>query len=206
MSEQLPLRALEAFVAVARARSLSRAATMLNITVPAVSRRVRILEQYLGAKLFDRLPRGLALTEAGERYFAELAPAWERMRNATLSARVPARRDAFRVSVIATFAANWLLPRLMRCRERFAGREIELETSADFVDLRARRDLDGAIRLGRGPARESPSVSIRLCSPTWRAGGWSASGPTASRSPAVSISCGAPTVPWTDPSRPSATG
>jgi len=72
---QLPLRAVEAFVAAARALSLTGAATALNLTVPAVSRRIHILERYLGVRLFHRLPRGLALTEAGQKYFAELGPA-----------------------------------------------------------------------------------------------------------------------------------
>jgi LysR family transcriptional regulator, glycine cleavage system transcriptional activator len=70
----LPLRSLEAFVVVARALSLTRAAAALNITVPATSRRIKILESHLGARLFDRLPRGLALTAAGERYFRMASP------------------------------------------------------------------------------------------------------------------------------------
>lgn len=147
----LPLRSLEAFVVVARALSLTRAAAMLNITVPAVSRRIQLLERHLGVRLFDRLPRGLALTAAGERYVAELGPAWDAVRAATEAASVPARRNAFRVSVIPTFAANWLVPRLARSSTALGNLEIELETSPDIVDLAERRDLDCAIRLGRGP-------------------------------------------------------
>ncbi|SJZ78236.1 LysR family transcriptional regulator, glycine cleavage system transcriptional activator [Enhydrobacter aerosaccus] len=147
---QLPLRAIEAFVAAAREGSLARAALVLSITVPAVSRRVQILEQQLGVRLFHRLPRGLALTSAGERYFAELGPAWEVLQKATAAARISARRP-LRISVIPTFAANWLLPRLARDGMRPAGMEIELETSADYVDLEIRQDIDCALRLGRGP-------------------------------------------------------
>lgn len=147
----LPLRSLEAFVVVARALSLTRAAAALNITVPAASRRIKILESHLGVRLFDRLPRGLALTAAGERYVAELGPAWDAMRAATEAARAPARRNGFRVSVIPTFAANWLVPRLAKSGGALGNLEIELETSPDIVDLVQRRDLDCAIRLGRGP-------------------------------------------------------
>ena len=148
---QLPLRAVEAFVAAARALSLTGAATALNLTVPAVSRRIHILERYLGVRLFHRLPRGLGLTEAGEKYFTELGPAWEIMGKATAAARNPARRGLFKVSVMPTFAANWLLPRLVEGRARLGGMEVELETSGDLTDLQARPDLDCAIRLGRGP-------------------------------------------------------
>lgn len=83
---QLPLRSIEAFVLVARVLSLQKAATALNITVPAVSRRIQLLERHLGTRLFDRLPRGLALTPAGESYIADLGPAWDAVQAATASA------------------------------------------------------------------------------------------------------------------------
>ena len=129
---QLPLRSVEAFVLVARLLSLSKAATALGITVPAVSRRIQLLERHLGTRLFDRLPRGLALTAAGESYIADLGPAWDAVQAATASARAPSRRNALKVTVIPTFAVNWLLPRL--ARRRPAGMEIEIETLPDIVD------------------------------------------------------------------------
>lgn len=147
---QLPLRAIEAFVMAARGRSLARAATTLNITVPAVSRRVRILEQHLGVQLFERLPRGVALTPAGERYFGELGPAWTALEAAMAASRTSSPR-LLRVSLIPTFATNWLLPRLARLHGSTASLDIDLETSADYVDLANREDIDCVIRLGRGP-------------------------------------------------------
>lgn len=147
----LPLRSVEAFVIVARALSLGRAATTLNITIPAVSRRIQILEQYLGVRLFHRLPRGLALTWAGEKYIADLGPAWDAVRLATAAAKA-SEHAALKVSVIPTFAANWLLPRLARAQDAgVAGLDVELETSPDIIELATRPDIDCAIRLGRGP-------------------------------------------------------
>lgn len=136
---------------VARVLSLARAASAMNLTVPALSRRIQMLERDLGVPLFHRLPRGLSLTEAGAAYAATLAPAWDAVCSATEAARMRARRRTIRVSVMPTFAANWLMPRLARFHADHAGVEVELETSADPVDLRARPDLDGAIRLGKGP-------------------------------------------------------
>ena len=101
-------------------------------------------EAELGMQLFERLPRGLALTEAGAAYSAALAPAWERMQAATDALRGDRRLT---VSVMPSFAANWLVPRL-------AGGEVPglvVETSADCVDLGSRTDLDCAVRLGIGP-------------------------------------------------------
>lgn len=147
---QLPWGSIEAFVVAARAGSLARASTLLNITVPAVSRRIRILERFLGRPLFHRLPRGIGLTAAGEAYLEELGSAWDAVGVATMSAKACPRADRFRVSVIPTFAANWLLPRLAQATSSLAA-QIEIETEPDIVNLAERRDLDCAIRLGRGP-------------------------------------------------------
>lgn len=148
---RLPFQAIEAFVVVARSLSLTQAAAGMALTVPAVSRRIQLLEQELGVKLFQRLPRGLRLTEAGAAYFQALLPAWDTIRAATEAARAPTGRRTLKVSVMPSFAANWLVPRLGRFQARHHGVEIELETSGELVDLRARPDLDCAIRLGKGP-------------------------------------------------------
>ena len=60
---------LFAFYEVARAGSVSAGAQQLRVSQPAVTREIRELEDRLGAVLFDRLPRGVALTEAGTMLF-----------------------------------------------------------------------------------------------------------------------------------------
>ena len=57
---------LKAFLAVARVGHLTRAADQLHITQPAVSKQIKALEEELGVLLFDRLPSGMALTQAGQ--------------------------------------------------------------------------------------------------------------------------------------------
>ena len=67
MSVSLPTtRSLQVFEAVARHDSVGRAALELHISQPAVSAQVAALERQVGAKLFDRQPRGVRLTAAGE--------------------------------------------------------------------------------------------------------------------------------------------
>ena len=68
---------LSAFVAVARLGSFTRAAAELNLSQPALSRRIRMIERALGGMLFDRLPEGARLTEAGRAFmpFAEIGRA-----------------------------------------------------------------------------------------------------------------------------------
>jgi LysR family glycine cleavage system transcriptional activator len=148
---RLPLQPIEAFVVVARSLSLAKAAFIMNLTVPALSRRIQLLEHHLGVRLFHRLPRGLSLTDAGATYFHALAPAWDTVHEATEATLARTTRRTIKVSVMPTFAANWLVPRLNRFHSQHAGIEVELETSPDLTDLLVRPDLDCAIRLGKGP-------------------------------------------------------
>jgi DNA-binding transcriptional LysR family regulator len=61
----MDVNALQAFTAVADHRSFSEAAAQLHLTQPAVSKRIRQLENELGERLFDRIARRVQLTEAG---------------------------------------------------------------------------------------------------------------------------------------------
>ena len=74
---KVPLHALPGFIATARLGSLSRAAASLHLTVSALSHQMRGLEDQLRKRLFERRPRGLALTDAGERLFAAVAPHYD---------------------------------------------------------------------------------------------------------------------------------
>src|SRR5262245_23685559 len=72
-----PLNWLRAFEASARHLSFSRAAGDLNLTATAVSHQVRSLERHLRHPLFERLPRGLRLTEMGAAYLPYVRRAFE---------------------------------------------------------------------------------------------------------------------------------
>jgi DNA-binding transcriptional LysR family regulator len=67
-SDDLDLRAVRYFVAVAEARHYGHAAAELHIAQPYLSRQIRGLEQRVGARLLDRGPRGTSLTGAGEAF------------------------------------------------------------------------------------------------------------------------------------------
>ena len=69
-----PLHALQAFVAIARTRNLTRAATQLNLTVSALSHQMRALEERMNQRLLLRGPRGVTLTPQGERLLENIAP------------------------------------------------------------------------------------------------------------------------------------
>ena len=76
------LRALEYFVAAANARSFSKAARTLEVTVPAMTRLVGELEKRLGVRLLDRSNRGLSLTADGARYLDTCRPLLQQLARA----------------------------------------------------------------------------------------------------------------------------
>lgn len=111
LRNRLPaLNALRAFEASARHLNFRLAAEELGVTQGAVAQHVRALEADLGIRLFERLPRSLALTVPGRSYAAQLRRAFELMTEATAALRPEPER--LTISVTPTFAAKWLLPRL----------------------------------------------------------------------------------------------
>jgi DNA-binding transcriptional LysR family regulator len=137
---------LRIFLAIARQGSLSAAARALKVTQPTVGRRLKGLEDALGARLFDRLPEGFAPTDAG----AELLPLAEAMeRHAQAVDRQQAgftkeARGVVRISAWETFA-QFLTDHLTVLRARLPEVEIELSVTHILADL-LRREADLLIR------------------------------------------------------------
>lgn len=145
-----PLATLRAFEAAARHQSFKNAASELGVTPTAISHQVRLLEETLGVRLFDRKPRQVVLTDVGQELypvlrdgFAAFAKAVDRVRNRPVS-------RSMTVSVIPSFAAKWLLPRLSRFQAEYPDINLRLHTSPEAVDL-AGGVADAAIRYGVGP-------------------------------------------------------
>src|SRR6202000_399942 len=107
-----PLNALRAFEAAARHLNFSRAADELSVTRGAVSQQIQNLEDYVGAALFKRTPKGLLLTDAAQTALAALREAFGRL--AAAASLLPAAVDGRRLTLTAppSFAAKWLVPRL----------------------------------------------------------------------------------------------
>jgi LysR family transcriptional regulator, glycine cleavage system transcriptional activator len=171
-SSASPLRALQAFSAVARTGSVVGAAEELTVTASAISHLVRQLERRLGVVLFTRKGRGLTPTLDGERLAAAVGPALVTIDDALSGLR---RRSAeLRISMLSSFAVHWLIPRLSRFQTQHPNIELFLSTSTRIVDLTAEA-FDCAIRLGRGGW---PNVAadelyreelVTACSPLWLA-------------------------------------
>jgi LysR family transcriptional regulator, glycine cleavage system transcriptional activator len=142
-----PLNALRAFEAAARLGSLKAAAQEASVTHGAISRHIRLLEDWIGAPLFLRHNRRLVLTELGQVYLGEIAPAFQRIARATDDARNRRRRKLLRVNALSTFTVRWLLPRLTDFRGRHPEIDVEVTTSNDAVDA-AGEAADVTIRGG----------------------------------------------------------
>ena len=145
-----PLSSLRPFEAAARLESFSRAAEELHLTHGAVSHQVRALEEHLGAPLFARHGKRVALTAAGRDFAERVRSALDEIARAAEELK-PARRDhRLTVSVLPSFATGWLMPRLIRFME--AHPKIEVNVMATLALAEFERDeVDVAIRFGVGP-------------------------------------------------------
>jgi LysR family glycine cleavage system transcriptional activator len=143
-----PLVPLQAFVLVARLRNLSRAAEQMHLTVSALSHQIRALEERLDRRLFDRGPRGVKLTLEGEKLLEAVGAPLDAIERAMKPYR-ERRGDVLTLSMMATFASSWLLPRLPRFVALHPELELNLQSSIDLVDFE-RDGVDAAMRYGRG--------------------------------------------------------
>lgn len=171
MSRLPSLNGLRAFEAAARHLSFTQAATELNVTQTAISHQIRRLEQELGAPLFVRRNRTLALTAVGAEYLPAIRAAFQDLHLATDRLRGRGADRVLTISSLASFAAKWLLPRLAEFQEREPTIDVRITTSTDLVDFR-RDNVDAAIRYGRGrwPGLDATWLMadelFPVCSPT----------------------------------------
>ena len=144
-----PLNALRAFEAAARHMNFSRAADELSVTPGAVSQQIQNLEDYIGAPLFKRTPKGLLLTDAAQTALPALREAFDRLAEAAslLTAAEEGRR--LTVSVAPSFAAKWLVPRIGRFEAAHPEVEVWVNAGLELVDFTS-GEIDLAIRYGSG--------------------------------------------------------
>lgn len=172
-----PLASLRAFEAAARHLSFAKAAEELLVTPGAVSQQVKLLEDWLGLALFRRLPRGVLLTDAGQLYGNELREIFARLVGAGERVRRQAETPILTVSMTASLAMRWLIPRLATFRARHPEIEVRVEVSTALTDF-ARENVDVAIRHSAGPSWPGlhaellfPLVVFPVCSPALLAAG-----------------------------------
>jgi DNA-binding transcriptional LysR family regulator len=150
------LSQLEAFIEVARARSVSRAADALFLTQPALTARIQGLERDLGAELFVRTPRGMRLTEAGEVFLPFAARSLETLADGRRLVNAFERGGAGRLTLgaapaVSTYVLPAVLKRFSISHPRVAV-SVKTGHSEEILDLVLREQADlGLVRALRHP-------------------------------------------------------
>jgi DNA-binding transcriptional LysR family regulator len=133
-----PLNSLVAFEAAARHLSFTLAAHELNVTQGAISRQVRLLEDYLGKTLFERTTRAINLSPTGSQYYETVRTALMQLAHATGEIRHWQGAQQVTVVTSTAMASLWLLPKVaefQRDNEEIDLRSIAYDQVKDFTRL-----------------------------------------------------------------------
>jgi DNA-binding transcriptional LysR family regulator len=135
------------FVAVAETRSLAGAARRLRTSHPTIGRKIAALERQLGTRLFARSNDGLSLTSQGRKFreHADAMAAAALRAEAAASATGEQARGVVKLSIGATLAAHWLMPRLEPFLRDHDHIQLEIITHPFPASVR-RREADVVLR------------------------------------------------------------
>jgi LysR family glycine cleavage system transcriptional activator len=164
------LKSLQAFESAARHMSFTLAAQELNVTPGAISQQIRLLEEFLEIRLFQRLNRTIVLTDAGLLLLPETRKGFEHLRDAVSQVQRRADGGPLTITSAPSFVSKWLIPRLGRFKTLHPDIDVRIDTSDRLVDF-SREDIDVGIRFGNGVYPELETVFlfsfdlIAVCSP-----------------------------------------
>ncbi|KIF81215.1 LysR substrate-binding domain-containing protein [Noviherbaspirillum autotrophicum] len=144
-----PVHALSAFEAAARLGSFAVAADELCITPSALSHRIRLLEDFVGERLFLRDGRTVTLSEFGRRYLEVVRTALRTLTDFPLPHRSAPAQPRIKITVTPTFARCLLVPRLAEFSAQHPDIVVELFLSVPLYDL-ALSESDIEVRFGAG--------------------------------------------------------
>ncbi len=126
---------------------MSKAAEALGVTHGAVSRQIKQLEQYLGVPLLHRRPNGVEKTDAGERLHMATRQAFSALQFGVRGVKRVRDGRSVTISLSASLATKWLVPRLPAFRAQHPGTAMFLDTNDDVIDFDD-SDVDVALRYG----------------------------------------------------------
>ena len=145
MNYRIPsFKALAAFEATARLKSVSVAAKELFVTPGAVSRQITLLEDLVNQSLMRRSPQGIVLTERGEKLAISLGSAFEDISRALRAAERHDEHSIVTINVYPTFAISWLMPRLAEFHAACPDIDLRIKTSLQPPNFKS-DDIDVAV-------------------------------------------------------------
>lgn len=155
------LNGMSVLVAIVDGGSFARAADVLNMSPPGVSRAVARLETRLGIRLFDRTTRSVTLTDEGRRFYEQVQPLLAGLEDAAASAAegVKTVRGRLRINIDPFFSRLLLGPQLGNFLERHPQLELDLVTRDRLGDMIG-DGFDLALRFGH--PRPSTLVARKL--------------------------------------------
>jgi len=152
---------LGAFLAIARHKSFRRAADELGCTPSALSHALRNIEERLDVRLVNRTTRSVALTEAGERLRARLAPAFRDIADALedLNNYRGQPTGALRINASRSSAQLVLLPLVTKFLAAYPAVSVEIVVNEALVDV-VSENFDAGVRFGETIAKDMIAVPI----------------------------------------------
>lgn len=178
VSYRLPqLSALRAFESAARHLSFKKAAAELHVTPAAISQQIKVLENYLGVMLFERLTRALAITPQGLAMLPKVREGFDCLAEAVETTRQH-EEGMLTVDAPPSFAAHWLVPRLSRFSAQHPEIRLRLGSGADSVDREGEaprfdagagdpRDADSVVSIRYGTGDYPGLLVERMLAPGW---------------------------------------
>jgi DNA-binding transcriptional LysR family regulator len=162
----MTLDELESFVRIATGTAFTQAARQLARSQPAISRRIRSLEQSLDTALFERVGRGVRLSSAGRAFLPHAEAALAALRDGERAVReLPEKAAgpaALRLAIVGTLADSHVVDVLREIQARFGGAEVELRTanSREVSDLVRRGEADLGLRYFPDPDPRLESIPL----------------------------------------------
>ncbi|WP_165972565.1 LysR family transcriptional regulator [Paracandidimonas soli] len=154
---------MEAFIMVARSRSITVAAEKLFLSQGAVSRQILDLEKFVGVSLFSRGSKGLELTTAGQQLAAKIQPVLSQLEEVFASLKSPGR-ETLNISAMPSFGLEIISPAVNDFLQRNPQYLINFLTTVGDVNLEE-EEFDAAIVLGEPRSRDgNPEL---LCTPSY---------------------------------------
>jgi len=143
-----PLNALRAFEAAANHASFTKASLELGVTQGAISKQIKLLEEYLCITLFERKHQHLALTASGKKYLASISKALDTIEKATDKLIVqPSAKDILHINILPSLSSRWLIPMLDDFKNRYPY-NVNVEIGDGPIDFE-KANADIAIRAAR---------------------------------------------------------
>jgi DNA-binding transcriptional LysR family regulator len=152
---------LQAFVAVARERSFTKAAAKLGVSQSALSHTMRELEERLGVRLLNRTARSVSPTEAGARLLDSIGPRFDEIEAEVAAVSELREKPAGRIRITATeYAADAImLPKLAKLLRAYPDIKIEIIIDYGLTDIVAQQ-YDAGARSGEQVAKDMIAVRI----------------------------------------------